>query len=394
MKRITKHRPSGPVPPITHAFLCIRTRQDILDTYDLLARGVRVGFEPVGNLVYGQISAPDIKFQEKLEIREGWMEDFYLDKYPSHRFWVRAQTLREFVEKILDNQRPASWVMCECPVELQPIIKEALFILNFGSQGPLGALVITRLIHLFARHLNGTIEPQLAYGHPDWIQFVKEGLGAIVCWCHPHPKDIEDMLPTVQGLINATNAMAMTERNGKYFAGFCDGRLMADKSVLRVTDPFDPIETYKCSGEPTGIEGPDWDYLAKCRRMCGFKVDHTLGYKKRRAPAWPASKASRKFLLPYPADFVCSVQDGINWMVPGNLHKATLLNYTRMDIKRDAKWFDLYWPALIAVNLSGAYPEQTNQCSHSSTQVELSEVNLVDNDSGPDDSQETFEEPQ
>lgn len=145
--------------PVSHAFLRLTTEQDLWDLIALLKRGVRVCIEPVVGTLHGPMGPNRWATGPEKTARK-----------------VRTADLESFLREYLVYPTRTTAVYVEAEAHGAEI-HEAWEILNYGADYPLRACGIAKLAQLLSRVYGGAVECQLPYGHPEWTEWVKAGLG-------------------------------------------------------------------------------------------------------------------------------------------------------------------------------------------------------------------------
>nr|WP_042675302.1 hypothetical protein [Methylobacterium sp. B34] len=320
---------------ITHAFLRLTTEDDLFDLITLLKRGVKVTIEPVVGTLHGPV-APC-----KLELAPVEREGVVINQLTG-KCWMRPLDLEDFLRRYLVERRRFNMLILD-PAADTEVIKAAWEILNHGADYPLRATWIAKLAKLLASHYGGAVEAQLPYGHPDWVDWVKEGIGHLTLWHKPSIHEITDIVSNgCVGLVRA-DAMKPWYRGGLDFQMPDKGTLTLKRGQMAFRDD------YEAAGAASGL-GRTWDAVRGNYRLMGLLVDGDVPHARRQEIRDEARKATILARGPQPKLVVTAHGAGrINEDPP----QVDRVYVEKGEITETVAWLDHHWDALRVVTFTG-----------------------------------------
>lgn len=313
---------------ITHAFLRLQTEQDLWDLIALLKRGVKVCIEPVVGSIFGPVAPCQ------------WTTEPVTKKNTVVRR-MQPTDFEDFLRLYLADHDRYNILYIE-PVSQEPEIRAAWEILNEAADYPLRAVGIAKLAQLLARTFGGEVECQLAYGHPEWMDWVKGGHGHLTFWHRPSTSELADIVE--HGCTGIVRADGHREwyRGGLDFAFPDRGTLAAGETDLSVA--------YAGAGEPTGL-GPTWDRVRINYRLLGLLCGPEVSNVRRNEIRTEARGLSIKARGPLAklvitAHGACTTADS-----PPDVDRLFL---TLADKSSTAGWLFAHWDQLRVVTFTRA----------------------------------------
>jgi hypothetical protein len=283
--RSRKVTPAGPLS----AFMRIETTNDIVDALRLLQQGAGLGFEPVVGCLSGLTKPVALECRRHLhpDTGNGTGEAFTPNLYGG-TWTLRVGSVPEdlplAVDRLLSNKRPHERLVIECGEDVAPALEEIVTILNHRADRLLTPGDIIALVRALESLTSGVTRPQLPYGAPGWVEFVRDATypRTLVLYHTPSREELEDLraLPDLR-LVDGREAL----QRAPWFRGTdpAGAALLANKSTFRTME----IELEKFTGDFEGLCEASRLVARACYRLT---VDPVIGALQ---PAW---RELREFL--------------------------------------------------------------------------------------------------